>query len=1068
MALFFHLAVLMAAPLLVANAPMFASASNADDLSALLAFRARVSDPRSVLRGNWTAATPYCAWVGVTCGHRHRLRVTALELAGVPLAGSLAPELGGLTFLSSLNLSNAELSGPIPNELGQLPRLLSLDLSSNHISGNLPSALGNLTVLEILDLDSNNLTGEIPPELHNLQNILYLDLSRNDLSGQIPHGLFNGTSQLVFLNLAHNKLTGNIPGAIGFLPNIQMLALSWNQLSGPIPTSLFNMSSLEVMHLSTNNLSGFLPDNESFSLPMLQSVNLYKNQLTGIVPQRFGACKNLQKFILAYNGFTGGIRPWLASMPQLMEVSLGGNDLSGEIPAGLGNLTSLTHLDFTTSNLHGKIPPELGQLTQLQWLNLEMNNLTGTIPTSIRNLSMISILDISFNSLTGQVPRSIFGQDLTELYIAENKLSGNVNFMADLSSCKSLKYLVMNTNYFTGSIPNSIGNLSSLQIFRAFENQITGNIPNMLMTNQSNMMFMDLRNNRFTGEIPVSITEMKSLKMIDFSSNELVGTIPANIGESNLFALGLAYNKLHGPIPDSISNLSHLQTLELSNNQLTSAIPMGLWGLQNIVGLDLSGNGLTGSLLEQVGNLKAITFMNLSSNQFSGNLPASLGLLSTLTYLDLSYNSFSGTIPKSFANLSSLTTLNLSFNRLNGQIPMGGVFTNITLQSLRGNTALCGLPRLGFPHCENDLVRQGKKSRLLKIVLIPSILATGIIAICLLFSIKFCTGKKLRDLPTTSLEANNYKAISYYELVRATNNFNSDHLLGAGSFGKVFKGNLDNEQIVAIKVLNMDMERATMSFDVECRVLRMARHRNLVRILTTCSNLDFKALVLQYMPNGSLDEWLLYSDRHCLGLMQRVKIMLDVALAMAYLHHEHFEVVLHCDLKPSNVLLDADMTACITDFGIARLLLGDDTSIFSRSMPGTVGYMAPEYGSTGKASRKSDVFSYGIMLLEVFTGKKPTDNMFAGELSLREWVNRALPSRLADVVDPAISLYDDTSSGDLQGVSWPNGEDSTGNGSCLAQLLDLGLQCTRDLPEDRMTMKDVAAKLHRIKVVLEA
>ncbi|XP_006646229.1 probable LRR receptor-like serine/threonine-protein kinase At3g47570 [Oryza brachyantha] len=1070
MALFFHHLAGLVPTLLLLLLLANARGANADDLSALLAFRARVSDPRGVLRGNWTAATPYCGWAGVTCGHgrRHRLRVTALELPGVPLAGSLAPELGGLTFLSVLNLSDAQLSGPIPDGIGKnLPRLLSLDLSSNHLSGTIPSALGNLTVLEILDLDSNNLTGQIPPELHNLKNIVYLSLCSNELSGQIPHGLFNGTSQLLYLNLAHNKLTGSIPGAIGFLPKVEILALSWNQLSGPIPTSLFNMSSLEVMHLAMNNLSGLLPDNESFDLPMLQTVNLHKNQLAGTVPQGFGACKNLQIFILAYNGFTGGIPPWLASMTELMELSLGSTHLSGEIPAGLGNLTGLTHLDFTTSNLHGKIPPELGQLTRLQWLNLEKNNLTGTIPTSFRNLSMISMLDISFNSLTGHVPRSIFGQALTELYIDENKLTGDVDFMADLSGCKNLKNLVMNTNYFTGSIPGSVGNLSSLKIFRAFENQITGNIPNMLLRNQSNMLFMDLRNNRFTGEIPLSITEMKNLEMIDFSSNELVGTIPANIGKSNIFALGLAYNKLHGPIPDSISNLSRLQILELSNNQLTSEIPMGLWGLQNIVGLDLAGNALTGSLPE-VGNVEAITFMNLSSNQFSGNLPTSLGLLSTLTYLDLSYNSFSGTIPKSFAKLSSVTTLNLSFNRLDGQIPKGGVFSNITLQSLRGNTALCGLPRLGFPHCEDDLRRRGKRSRLLKIVLIPSILASGIIAICLLFSIKLCTGKKLKDLPTNN---DNNKHISYYELVRATNNFSSDHLIGAGSFGKVFRGNLDNEQIVAVKVLNMDMERATMSFDVECRALRMARHRNLVRILSTCSNLDFKALVLQYMPNGSLDEWLLYSDRHCLGLVQRVNIMLDVALAMAYLHHEHFEVVLHCDLKPSNVLLDADMTACVADFGIARLLLGDDTSIFSRSMPGTIGYMAPEYGSTGKASRKSDVFSYGIMLLEVLTGKKPTDAMFAGELSLREWVNRALPSRLADVVDPAISLHDETmssSSGGLQDDSWTNGHEPAGDRSCIAQLLDLGLQCTRDLPEDRMTMKDVAAKLHRIKEVLQA
>ncbi|XP_022682528.1 receptor kinase-like protein Xa21 [Setaria italica] len=396
----------------------------------------------------------------------------------------------------------------------------------------------------------------------------------------------------------------------------------------------------------------------------------------------------------------------------------------------------------------------------------------------------------------------------------------------------------------------------------------------------------------------------------------------------------------------------------------------------------------------------------------------------------------------------------------------------MTLQSLEGNTALCGLPRLGFLHCPDDEFNHRHRFGLLKFVL-PSAVAAIAIGVCLFIMIRTRVNKRPKELPLTSLEANNYyKQISYFELARATNNFDSDNLLGSGSFGKVFRGILDDEQIVAIKVLDMELERATMSFDVECRALRMARHRNLVRILTTCSNLDFKALVLQYMPNGSLDEWLFSSNRRELGLVQRVSIMSDVALAMAYLHHEHFEVVLHCDLKPSNVLLDEDMTACVADFGIARLLLGEDTSIFSRNMHGTIGYMAPEYASTGKASRKSDVFSYGVMLLEVMTGKKPTDAMFNGEeVSLREWVSQAFPSRLAHVVDHGILLLDGeaASSGDIQHADWSSsGEESSNGWSCIEQVVDLGLQCSRDSPEERLAMKDVAAKLARIKECLSS
>ncbi|KAK8655295.1 hypothetical protein V6N13_107878 [Hibiscus sabdariffa] len=891
--------------------------------------------------------------------------------------------------VESVNLSDSQLAGPFPLFLCRLPSLRSVSLVNNSINSSLPVDISQCRNLTTLDLSQNLLVGSLPHSLATIPSLQSLFLSGNNFSGEIPTS-FGQFQRLEYLNLAGNLLDGTIPVVLGNISTLKELDLAYNPFFPThIPSELGNLTNLEQLFLAGCNI-------------------------VGQIPSSFGRLVHLRNLDLSLNRITGSIPGSISELKSIEQIELYNNSLSGELPLNMGNLTTLKRFDASMNELTGEIPAGLCGL-QLESLNLYYNRLEGTLPESITMSETLHVLKLFNNKLSGPLPSQLGANSpLQSLDLSYNQFSGEIP--ENLCAKGQLEDIILIDNSFSGNIPESLGRCTSLGRVRLKHNHFSGRIPDHFW-GLPKVFLLELAENSFTGEISKTISSAHNLSILSISGNRLAGSLP-----------------------DEIGSLEALVEMSASGNGFTGQIPRSLVKLSKLVKLDLSENKINGTIPEGVKGLMNLNELNLANNRLSGSIPSDIGSLPVLNYLDLSSNSFSGEVPIELQNLK-LNVLNLSNNQLSGELPplyAKEVYRN----SFVGNPGLCGdLDGL----CPK--ISQSKNENCIWILTFIFVLAGLVFVLGVVwFYMKYRSFEKNKRRATIT-KWRSFHKISFREYEIA-NCLKEENVIGRGASGKVYKVVLSNGDAVAVKKISGGVKKGDSlsaadterdEFETEVETLGKIRHKNIVRLWCCCNAGSGQLLVYEYMPNGSLGDLLHSSKGGLLDWPTRYKIALDAADGLSYLHHDCVPPIVHRDVKSNNILLDGEFNARVADFGVAKIVKRVGKAAESMSViAGSYGYIAPEYAYTLRVNEKSDIYSFGVVILELVTGKPPTDPEL-GEKDMVKWVCSTYSQKgVEQVMDPRL--------------------DSTYK-KHICRVLDIGILCTNALPINRPSMRKVVKLL---------
>lgn len=827
--------------------------------------------------------------------------------------------------------------------------------------------------------------------------------------------------------------------------------------------------------------------------------------IKGTLSGDIGQLKELQSLDLSFNNELGGpLSPNIGNLKQLTTLILAGCNFNGNIPSELGNLALLSFLALNSNKFTGKIPTSLGGLSNLYWLDLADNQLSGTLPVStnkdpgLDQLLHTKHFHFNKNKLSGNIPEKLFSTNMSLIHLLfdGNQFTGNIP--ASLGLVQTLEVMRLDKNFLSGLVPTNINNLTQITELNLANNKLSGPLPDL--SGMTLLNYVDLSNNSFDpSETPVWFSELSSLTVLIIESGGIHGNVPEKLFSfPQLEQVILDSNQFNGTLTMGDTISEQLQIVDFRNNFLSSFTVTSKYNKSlMLIGNPVCATQLSNTVycrppqrqglapystsITHCGEISCETGQSLSPQSCSCAYPyQGLMVFRAPRFRDVTNATLFQSLETSFWMKLGLTPGSVllqnpmfdsdSYMELQVKLfPLEGMYFSRS-EVLRigfdmSNQTYKPPPIFGpyyFIATQYPFPDRGGKLSMSRVLIISIIsgsafLIAGILGAGLYAFLQKNRARRAMELsrPFTSWANSNKDSdsapqlkgarwFSYEELKTISNAFSQVNEVGSGGYGKVYKGMLLSGQLVAIKRAQSGSMQGGHEFKTEIELLSRVHHKNLVGLIGFCFEQGEQMLVYEFISKGTLRESLNGENGLQLDWQRRLRIALDSARGLSYLHELADPPIIHRDVKSSNILLDDSLTAKVADFGLSRLVSDGEKGHVSTQVKGTLGYLDPEYYMSQQLTEKSDVYSFGVVMLELITARQPIEK---GKYIVRE-VKMAIKRNdeefygLKEMLDPLIL--------------------STASLTSFGRFVELAIKCVEDSAAHRPTMSEVVKEIETI------